>query len=92
MMPLRASALPAALEKSCQPASSNGTPLAGTGVNATSFCTRAGASASTCCTALPPMECPIRLKRSQPSASASARASAEISCIVNSPCTLFAPP
>ena len=92
MIAARLSRAVAAPENSAQPSSSNGTPVAGTGLSATSRVTRPGACSTACWTALPDIECPTMAKRSQPSSSARARASAAASAIVNSPATSRRPP
>ncbi|CAB3698841.1 hypothetical protein LMG26840_05200 [Achromobacter dolens] len=68
------------------------TPPHGTGATATSARTRSGASAATRSIAMPPIEWPTRLKRSNPNASASASASAAISSIECSPAASRMPP
>jgi hypothetical protein len=81
----------AAPVNSAQPSSSKGTPVAGTGLSATSRVTRPGLQHRVL-DRLARIECPTMAKRSQPSSSARARASAAASAMVNSPVTSRRPP
>lgn len=71
---------------------SSGNPDAGTGEMPMIERIRAGASSSISWAALPPMEWPMTEKDSQPSSSATARASSATSSIVNAPSASIAWP
>jgi len=89
MIAARLPRLAAAPENSAHPSSSNGTPVAGTGLRPTSRRTRPGACSSACWITWPLMECPTSQKLSQPSSSANSIASAAASSMVKSPVTCW---